>query len=312
MQIQEKGLEWRNYFYSEFELRRQHFFQLVILSFIWGSSFLFLRIAAPEFGPILLITVRVLIAGLVLLVPLYFSKEWPVLKKHWRAIFVSGIFGTAIPFTLVAYSALYATSSFVSILNATVPIFSVVVVYFWLKEKPSKTAFLGVTTGFIGVLILNGDKVSVSETFGWLAVSTGLAASFFYSLTSPHRKLYLEGVSPLVVTVGSQLFSAMAMMPLALFFLPEQMPGLAAWGSAIFLGIVCTAFALLLFFRLLMNVGIEKTISVTYLIPVSAIFLGFSVLGEPITWQIITGGSLILLGVGFTTEFIRFGAAKKH
>lgn len=280
-------------------------FQLLFLSFLWGSSFLFLRVAAPEFGAIPLIAVRVLVAGMVLLVPLSIAKEWPTLKKHWRAIFISGMLSSAVPFTLIAYSAIYATSGFVSILNATVPIWSVLVVFVWLKEKPSKLALMGVMIGFLGIVFLNGDKVSVDQSNAFIAVLSGLAATLFYALTSPHRKLYLDHVSPLAVTAGGQLASAIVLVPLALFFLPEQVPSTEAWGSAIMLGVICTALAFLMFFRLLAEVGISKTISVAYLIPVSAILLGFLVLGEPVTWHMLIGGSLIFLGVVFTTEIIR-------
>ena len=221
-------------------------------------------------------------------------------------IFISGVTSSALPFTLIAYSTIYATSGYVSILNATVPIWSVFVVYFWIGERPSVQALIGVLIGFAGVIVLNGDKISVNESVGVWAILSTLAATFFYALTSSHRKLYLDNVSPLAVTAGGQLFSALILLPLAWLYWPEDMPSTRAWVSTVILGVVCTAIAFLIFFRLLANVGISKTVSVAYLIPVSAVLLGFIVLGETITWHMMIGGSLILLGVGFTTEIIRF------
>lgn len=280
--------------------------ELILLSVIWGSSFMFLRVAAPEFGAVPLIAIRVLVAGLVLLFPLYLSGQWKVVLVHWRHILISGLLSSALPFSLIAYSSMHATSGYVSLLNATVPIWSIFVVYFWLGEKPSFQAMLGVAIGFVGVFVLYQDDVSLGSDVGFWAVAAGLAATFFYALATSHRKQYSKSSSPLVITAGGQIFSAIALLPLALIFWPEQSPSAKAWGSAVILGVLCTAVAFLMFFRLLKNIGIANTVSVAYLIPVSAVLLGFIVLGEAITPNMILGGFLVLLGVGFTTGLFGF------
>ena len=265
-----------------------------------------MRIAAPEFGAISLIAVRAVIAGAILMIPILAMNQLPILKQYWKPIFLSGILTTAIPFTLIAYSSIYLSAGFVSILNATVSIWSVLVGLVWLREKSSITALVGVFVGFVGVVVLNGERLFGGETAGLAAVIAGLLATFFYALAAPLRQLYLSGVHPVTITGGGQVASVIVLVPLSVFFLPEQLPSAEAWMSAAALGIFCTAVAFILFFQLLEAIGTPKTMSVAYVIPVTAILMGYLALGELVTTQMLVGGVLILLGVGFTNDIVRF------
>ena len=278
--------------------------KFVLLSFLWGSAFLFMRIAAPEFGAVPLIAVRAVIASAILVIPILAMNQMGVLRRHWKPIFISGLLTTAIPFTLIAYSSIYLSAGFVSILNATVPIWSVLVVFVWLGEKPSRIAFIGVIIGFIGVIALNWEKLIGDQTAGLAAVIAGLLATLFYALMGPFKQLHLSGVNPIVITGGGQIASVIALVPLMFFQMPEQMPSVQSWLSVVALSVLCTAVAFILFFQLLESIGTSKTMSVAYVIPISAILLGFLVLGETVTWQMLIGGSLILLGVAFTNDLI--------
>ena len=275
--------------------------ELLAASMIWGSSFLFLTLATPEFGPFALIEVRTFTAALVLLPLVMRAGELPLLVQHWKPMLVLGLLGAAIPFPLFAYATLHAASGYVSLLNGTVPIFSALFAYLLLSEKMSLPAVAGVIIGFIGVAILSGDKSSLKGTQDILAIVACLIASLSYALTASFYKKYLNNLNPLVTTTGTQVFAAIVLAPLAFLFWPESTLGTTAWMSAITLGVLCTALAVLIYYDLLNREGIAKTVVVTYLIPVFAILIGFVVLNEPITGTMILGGLLVLMGVGFAT-----------
>jgi drug/metabolite transporter (DMT)-like permease len=167
------------------------------------------------------------------------------------------------------------------------------------------SAVLGICIGFLGVYFLMFDKVSGESTHVVLPTLAVMLATTCYGISASYTKKYLEGLSSLALATGSQVGATFLLLPISLFFLPENIPSSNAVLSVITLGIMCTAIAYVLFFRLIKAVGPTKTISVTYLIPVFGIAWGMIFLGETINQWTILGAGLILFGISLTTGIIK-------
>ncbi len=270
---------------------------LVLLAALWGASFLFMRVAAPVVGPVWLIEMRVLIAGLALL-PLVLSRgNQKLLRQEWRGLLLVGFLNSALPFTLLAYATLQLTAGMTSILNATVPIFAVVVGTAIYAEPLSLRRLLGVLLGFAGVVVLVGLPQGGSTPPLWSVVA-GLAAacSYVFAANLAGRRLrHLPGV---VFVTGSQLGAAFALLPLLPFWVPAEMPSWTVVSAVVALALLSTSLAFLIYFQLLREVGATRTLTVTYLIPVFAILWGMFFLGESVTLVMLLGCCLVLAGVG--------------
>jgi drug/metabolite transporter (DMT)-like permease len=271
---------------------------LVVLAAIWGASFLFMRIAAPEFGPVPLISTRVTVAAVFLLIILIVRGGIRDLYRHAPALIFIGAFSSALPFSLFAYSVLYVTAGFASVLNATVPLFGALVAYFWLGERFRPMRAFGLGIGFLGVLVLVWGKISFTPGGSGWAVLAGLSASVLYGIVASFTKKYLSDVDPLISATGSQIAAALILLIPAIIYWPEATPSPLSTISALALGIVCTGIALVFFFRLISRVGPAKAITVTYLIPAFGVFWGYLFLDEPVTVNMLAGCGVILLGTG--------------
>jgi drug/metabolite transporter (DMT)-like permease len=270
--------------------------ELLLLAALWGGSFLFMRIAAPVLGPIWLIELRVLLAGLALLPILVRLNLWHKIRRNWISLFSVGCINSAIPFALLAFSSISLPAGFTSILNATAPLFGTIVASVWLKERLTITRMIGFILGFVGVIILVGWK-TITATPGFvMAVLTGLLAACMYAIAAPYIRQKLAGVPSLVVTTGSQLGAAFLLIPALPFTIPQQAPTTIIVVSVLGLALVSTAFAYILYFRLIQNIGSTKALTVTYLIPLFAMLWGAVFLKEAVTTSMILGCSLILLG----------------
>ncbi len=278
--------------------------ELVLLAAIWGASFLFMRVGSPEFGPVLFMALRTLIASLFLLPLVFLHKQHTSFAGNWRKIFIGSIFNTSIPFVLFGYATLQLSAGVTSILNATTPMFAAMVAFFWFKDKLNKASILGLIVGFFGVYLLMFDKISASNNAIILPTIAVLIATLCYGIGANYTKHYLAKIKPLTLAAGSQITASIVLLPIALFFLPEHLPSIKAINAVILLGILCTGIAYVLFFRLIANLGPAKAVSVTYLIPAFGLFWGYLFLNEKITPWIIIGSCFILLGVGLTTGVI--------
>lgn len=274
---------------------------LFLLAALWGASFLFMRVAAPVLGPVWLIELRVLIAGLVLLPLLVQRGELSLLRTHWRLLLWVGCMSAALPFTLLAYASLYLTAGMTSILNATVPIFAALIAYALYAEPLGARQVGGVLLGFVGVVVLVGLPQGEGSTPP-LAVAAGLAAAVSYVFAAHFAKRRLSGMPPLVFVIGSQLGAAALLLPLVAFFPPAGAPGLAVIASVLSLAVLSTSLAFLIYFLLIREVGATRTLTVTYLIPGFAIAWGALLLSEPLTRGMALGGALILLGVALANH----------
>ena len=277
------------------------YIELLILSAIWGSSFLFLRIASPEFGPIFLIELRVA-SGLLILMPIcLLLGKFKELKQNWEIISIVGLTNMAIPFCFFAYSALNMGAGALSIINATVPFFTALIAFILYQQKLSRVGLLGLLIGFSGVVALVFDPSESSGITSKLAIPSALFACVLYGLALNLVAQKLQGVSGISITAGGLLFSTLFLFPLAILERPEVVPLGSVWVSVLALGIVCTGFGYILFYRLIARIGSQQAIMTTYLIPIFSILWGNLFLAESITVFMVLGVILVLSGVGMTT-----------
>jgi drug/metabolite transporter (DMT)-like permease len=280
--------------------------ELLLLAALWGGSFLFMRIAAPVLGPVWLIELRVLLAGLALLPMLIRFKLWSDLRRHAVPLFVVGCINSALPFLLLAFASVSLPAGLTSILNATAPLFGLFIAVAWLGEKSTLKRLLGFGFGLVGVMVLVGWRtVAITPVF-LTAIAAGLLAALLYAIAAPYVKKHLADIPPLVIATGSQLSAALFLLPAVLFTVPHTIPQPNVILSVLALAICSTAFAYILYFRLIQNIGATATLTVTYLIPLFAIIWGAIVLHEPVTLSMLLGCSLVLLGTAIANNMFEF------
>ncbi|KQP19804.1 hypothetical protein ASF43_28415 [Pseudorhodoferax sp. Leaf267] len=281
----------------------------VLLSALWGASFLFMRMAALEFGPLPTAAGRVTIAAACLLPLLYWRGLGPQLRQHARPVLFVGLLNSGIPFALFSFAVLSISTGLSSILNATVPLFGAIVAWLWLKDRPGASRATGLALGFVGVALLAWNKASFAPkagaaATGW-AVLACLAACIFYALAASFTKRYLTGVPSLVLAAGSQLGATLGLLLPALWLWPATMPSAKAWAGLLAAGVLCTALAYILFFRLIARVGPSRTLTVTFVVPVFAVLYGTLLLGEDLTAWMLGCGLVIVSGTALATGAVR-------
>ncbi|OGB55916.1 MAG: hypothetical protein A2496_02150 [Burkholderiales bacterium RIFOXYC12_FULL_60_6] len=283
--------------------------EFVLLGAIWGASFLFTRLGAAEFGALPTAGLRVGIAALFLLPLMLLRGQRQTLSKHWKKIFLLGMLNSGIPFALYAYALLSISTGLSSLLNATVPLFGALVAWLWLKDRPHGMKILGLLIGFVGVAMLAWGKASFKPnaaglTTGW-AVLACLGACLCYGISASFTKRYLGGVPSLVIASGSQLGATIGLALPTLWLWPSQTPSTTAWLALLAVGVLCTGVAYVLFFRLIDKVGAAGSLTVTFLIPVFAVFYGVVFLGESVTAWMLICGAVILLGTALSMGLLK-------
>ena len=286
----------------------------LILAAIWGSSFLFMRLAAVELGALPTAAIRVGIASLFLL-PLMLAKgHWGALRQHWKPVLFVGVLNSGVPFALYSFAVMHITTGFSSILNATVPLFGAVVAWVWLGDKPSLSRTLGLAIGFGGVVLLAGGQASFKPNASGIApawaVLACLAATTCYALSASFTKKHIPSLPPLVTATGSQIGATLALALPALWFHPGHLPSASAWGALLALGVLCTGIAYILYFRLIDRAGPARALTVTFLIPVFAIAYGVLLLGEEVTSWMLVCGAVILAGTALSSGLVKLRALK--
>ena len=286
----------------------------IALAAIWGASFLFMRVAVVEFGAVPTAAARVAIAALALLPLLWLRGLLAELRQHWRPVLLIGMLNSGIPFALFSFALLSITTGLSAILNATVPLFGAVIAWLWLKDRPNASRSLGLVVGFIGVALLAWDKASFKPDAngiapGW-AVLACLLASVCYGISGSYTKRFLMNVPPLVTATGSQIGAAVGLALPALWFRPAQWPNGHAWLAVLVLGVLCTGLAYILFFRLIANVGPAKALTVTFVVPVFAVFYGAVFLGETLTPWMLGCGLVVVCGTALASGLLRLPVRK--
>lgn len=275
--------------------------ELLVLGSLWGGSFLCMRIAVPEFGPLALIFLRVGIAALVLLPVLRSAAARKALRDKAWPLFVVGVTNSALPFTLFAYSTLTLSAAFDAILNSSTPIWTAVVALVWLKTPISRLQAAGLAIGVAGVVILLWDKIGIGAGDSTLAVMAVVAATMLYGFSINYSRQALAGVNPFVVVLGTSLFGTLVMLPFAWATWPAVNPSGHAWIAVLVLALVCTAAAYVLFFRLIASAGSAYAASVTFIVPVFGMLWGALLLGEVITVSMLAGCVVVLVGAALAS-----------
>jgi drug/metabolite transporter (DMT)-like permease len=288
----------------------------VLLGAIWGASFLFMRIATVEFGPLPTAAVRVAIAAAFLWPLLLLRGLGPQLRQHWKPVFVIGLVNSGLPFALFSFALLSITTGLSAVLNATVPLFGALIAWIWLKDRPTASRVLGLAIGFCAVALLAWDKASFKPDAsghapGW-AVLACLGACVCYGIAASATKRYLSGLPALVTAAGSQMGATLGLALPALWFWPDRMPGLHAWLAVLALGVVCTGIAYVLYFRLIEHTGAPRALAVTFLVPVFALLYGGLFLDEAVTGSMVLCAALIVCGTALSTGLLRLPALKRR
>lgn len=277
-------------------MRPRDLVDLLLLAALWGGSFLLMRIAVPEFGPLPLMALRVAIASAVLVPLVLVRGAAPILVANAGGLLLLGIANSALPFTLFGYATLTLTAGFAAILNATAPLWAALVAWVALGRAPTRSRALGLAIGFAGVVMLIAGRDGFSSSASALAIAAGLAASLSYGIAVNFAAQRMSTVGALVIATGSQIAATLCLVPLAWWTWPETSVGAAAWAAVVLLGVGSTALAYLLYFRLVTRVGSGAAISVTFLVPVFASVWGGLVLGEAVTLAMAAGGAVVLVG----------------
>ena len=285
----------------------------VTLGALWGSSFLFMRFSVVEFGAVATAAGRVAIAAAFLLPLIALKGLLPELKQHWKTVFFMGVFNSAIPFACFSFALLSITTGLSALLNATVPMFGALVAWVWLKDKPAMSRIAGIVVGFSGIALLAWDKASFKPDAsglapGW-AVLACLLACLCYGISASFAKKYMVGIHPMVNAAGSQLGATLGLFLPALWLWPATTPSITAWLSLVVLGVACTGVAYILYFRLIEKAGPQRTLTVTFLIPVFAVVYGAVFLREAITPWMLLCAAVIVCGTSLATGLVTFKAS---
>jgi drug/metabolite transporter (DMT)-like permease len=285
-------------------LKASDFAELLLLGAIWGASFIMMKEAVPAFGVFALVELRALGAILCLLPLVLIKRQGDDLIKHWPKLLLVGVINTAIPFCLFNYALLHLDAGLAAILNATAPMFGVLIAYLYLKESIGWLGIAGIGLGFAGVIVISLEQSAMQNQglSSLLPVLAALGATFCYGVAASFLKRYLSGAKPFAIAAGSQIFTAIVLAPLAIYHLPSEMPSASAWVSALTLAFLCTGVAYVMYFDLISKIGASRSMTVGYLVPLFGIFWGLVILGETLSFTALAGGSLILLGVMMATN----------
>ncbi len=285
---------------------------LGLLSVLWGGSFFFNGVIVRELPPLTVVLLRVVL-GAIILLPLLRSYKiaFPKGVSGWAPFFAMGLFNNVLPFSLIVFGQTYVTSGLASILNATTLLFAVVVMAVAGEERPQPRRIAGVIVGVIGVAILHGDALGF-ETRQGIGILLCLAGAFSYGVAALVGRRLPARVPPLG-TAAFQMMASSAMMLIVAGVVdrPWQlpMPHATTWLAVIGLAALSTALAYIVFFQILQRSGATNVMLVTLLIPVTAILLGYLVLGEPISAREVIGalviGSALLLIDGRVLRWLR-------
>jgi drug/metabolite transporter (DMT)-like permease len=275
---------------------------LIILSLLWGGSFFFVEVLVDFLPPLTIVTARVTLAALALW-GFIFALKLPIPKKlkSWKALFVLGFLNNALPFCLIVWAQTQISSGLASILNATIPFFTVVIAgIFLIDERMTALKMLGVLLGLLGVIVLIGPgalKGLDNAVLGEIAV---IIAAISYAIAGVYARRFKGlDISPLVVATGQVSSAAIMLMPLTLIIdQPWTFEPLATSALLAVLGLAffSTVIAYILYFRLIASAGATNAALVAFLIPVSAIILGVTFIGETLSKLDVLG--MLFIGCG--------------
>ncbi len=284
--------------------------RLIALSSLWGLSFIFMRVAVPEFGPVPLILVRMGIGALCLAPLLFIGRGY--LRLFWDnrgGLFIVGLVNHVLPFSLLALATTQLEAGFTSLINATTPIFTALIGALLFATPVGRQQYFGLALALVGVYILSANRLDFSVGGdGWFILAA-LAATFCYGIATNYSKTRLSHVPARVLASGSVTMSALILLVPGLLLWPSEPISTLAWGNALGLALFSTTVAFLLYFGLIASAGATATSTVTFLVPVTALIWAFVLLGETLSLQMVIGMVITLLGTAITTRLLRLRRA---
>lgn len=280
---------------------------LITLSLLWGGSFFFVGVAVAELPPLTIVTLRVGLAAITLwIIVLFMGLSLPKSPNVWVAFLIMGLLNNVIPFSLIVWGQTHIASGLASVLNATTPLFGVIVVGLLLVDERATAMKLGgVVVGFLGVVMMIGipslDSVKQGTILAQIAI---LGAALSYAFASVFgRRFKAMGLKPIIIAAGQVTGSTALLAPVAFYvdgplaLLGPGSPSIIVWASILTLAVFSTALAYILYFKILASSGATNILLVTLLVPVSAIFLGLLFLNETLQWVNLAGMALIAIGL---------------
>lgn len=280
--------------------------RLVSLAAMWGGSYLFMRYAVPHFGAVLMIEVRVFIAGIALAAFVYGTGGRIGWRRHWRAYLFVGAVGLAVPFVLIAQALKSIDASTGAILNALAPLWASVFAAIWIRDPITPAKAAGIALCLLGTAVLVGwtpAPVSRAELAGAAMMAV---ATIVYGYTIVFTKVYLREAVPMSTSAATLLLAGAALLPFTPLDRDLAAIPAAAWLAVIGLAIVSTTVAFIFYYRLIHDVGPVKAITTTLLVPVFGMLWGVLFLGEPLTPGRVAGCAIILAGCSLILGLVRF------
>lgn len=272
---------------------------------MWGGSYLFMRYAVPHFGAVLMIELRVLIAGVALALFVYATGGRLGWRRHWRAYLFVGAVGLALPFVLIAQALKSIDASTGAILNSLAPLWASIAAAIWIRDPITPPKAIGIALCLFGTAVLVGwtpAPVTMPELIGSAMV---VAATVIYGYTIVFTKVYLREAVPISTSAATLLLAAVALLPFTPMTRDVTAIAPMAWLAVIGLALVSTTVAFIFYYRLIHDVGPVKAITTTLLVPVFGMLWGVVFLGEPLTAGRIAGCAIILAGCSLILGLLR-------
>jgi drug/metabolite transporter (DMT)-like permease len=275
--------------------------KFLILALIWGSSFMWIKVAVADVSPFVLVTFRVFFAVLGILAIILITRGKFPLQKRWIGVFAFlGFFNVTLPFLLISWSEQYITSGMASILNSTVTLFTFLFASFFIAdERLTWLKALGIILGFAGVVVISMDDIGSGLGNMQVGVIVSLIASACYGAANVFGRINTKGLEPNAQAFGQLTAALIFIIPAAIIFDPTFiLPNKPiTWFALVLLGLLNTAVATWLFYSLLNSVGSTRTSLVAYFIPLVGVILGILFMGESLSWNLFIGALMIVGGV---------------
>ena len=265
--------------------------ELGVLGAIWGASFMFMRVAAPEFGATPLVAIR-LGLGAAILLPFLWRGRRAFDRRLWPRLALIGAINSAIPFTLFAWAAQRAPAGIGAITNSMAVLFAALVAFLFYGEKIGARRAVALVAGFAGVIVLASGKVA-GASIG-LPVAAGTFAAFLYGVGGNLVKRHLAGLPATAVAAATLSCAALMTAPFAIAQWPQHAISAKSWGAVATLGVLCTGVAFVMYYRLIARIGASRAATTTYLVPLFGVGWAWLLLDEPLTMTMIIAGTLIL------------------
>ena len=265
--------------------------ELCVLGAIWGASFMFMRVAAPEFGAAPLVAIR-LGLGAAILLPFLWIERHAFHRALWPRLALIGAINSAIPFTLFAWAAQHAPAGVGAITNSMAVLFTALVAFLFYGERIGGRRSIALIAGFVGVIVLASGKVA-GASIG-LPVAAGTFAAFLYGIGGNLVKRHLAGLPATAVAAATLTCAALLSAPFAIAQWPQHAVSAKSWAAVALLGVLCTGIAFVMYYRLIARIGASRAATTTYLVPLFGVGWAWLLLDEPLTVAMGIAGALIL------------------